>query len=268
MAKKGEVLDGRYEILALVGKGDFSQTWLALDKRLNKPWAIKEFEKRVSDSVLAECDLMNMLNHSGIPHIVDKLERENSIYIVMDYIEGDVLTNLLKSGPQSEESVMEWAKQLCDILAYLHRQTPPIIYRDMKPANIMLTPEGEIKLIDFGIARQYKEGKLADTMVLGTPGYASPEHMGSRQTDARSDIFTLGMTMHHLITGVDPRPADYRYAPIRQWNSKLSKSMEAIIDKCTAVRPEDRYQNCKELRYDLEQEIVKRKKGKKVSFFR
>ena len=94
---------------------------------------------------------------------------------------------------------MEWAKQLCDILAYLHRQTPPIIYRDMKPANIMLTPEGEIKLIDFGIARQYKEGKLADTMVLGTPGYASPEHMGSRQTDARSDIFTLGMTMHHFL---------------------------------------------------------------------
>ena len=134
----------------------------------------------MSDSVLAECDLMKKLNHSAIPHIVDKLEGENSIYIVMDYIEGDVLANLLKSGPQPEESVVEWAKQLCDILAYLHHQTPPIIYRDMRPANIMLTPEGEIKLIDFGIAREYKEGKLADTLVLGALGYASTEHRGSR----------------------------------------------------------------------------------------
>ena len=97
-----------------------------------------------------------------------------------------------------------WAMQLCDALSYLHSQNPPIIYRDMKPANVMLKPEGNIKIIDFGIAREYKEQNLADTTVLGTKGYAPPEQY-SGQTDPRSDIFALGMTMHHLLTGMDPR---------------------------------------------------------------
>ena len=153
-------------------------------------------------------------------------------------------------GAQSEEVVIDWAKQICDTLGYLHSQKPPIIYRDMKPANIMLKPEGNLKIIDFGISREYKEQNLADTTILGTKGYAPPEQFGSRQTDPRSDIYALGMTMHHLVTGVDPKKNDY--VPIRQWNPELSDGLEIIIDKCVQMDPNDRYQNCNELMYDLD----------------
>ena len=122
----------------------------------------------------------------------------------------------------------------------------------MKPANLMLKPEGEygiIKIIDFGIAREFKDKNLADTTVLGTRGYASPEHYAGH-TDVRSDIFSLGMTMHHLLTGVDPRKGD-QYASVRNWNPELSEGIEIIVDKCVQPAPENRYQNCDELLRDL-----------------
>lgn len=261
MAEIGSVIDGKYEILKQIGKGGMSFVYLSMDKRLNKQWAVKEIRKKengknnevVINSLVAEANLMKRLDHPALPRIVDIIDNGTTIYVIMDYIEGESLDKiLLEYGAHSEEIVIEWAKQLCDALEYLHSQKPPIIYRDMKPANIMLKPEGNIKLIDFGIAREYKEQNLADTTVLGTRGYASPEHYGSRQTDARSDIFTLGMTLHHLLTGIDPRPDDYIYASVRQWNPELSDGIEAIIDKCTAIDPENRYQNCSQLMYDLE----------------
>ena len=216
---------------------------------------------------------MKRLDHPALPRIVDIIEDRETIYVVMDYIEGESLDRiLLEDGPQPQERVIEWAKELCDVLGYLHRQKPPIIYRDMKPANVMLKPEGNLKVIDFGIAREYKEANLADTTVLGTRGYAPPEQHGSRQTDARSDIYSLGMTMHHLLTGIDPKPADYMYMPIREWNSELSSGLERVIDKCTALDPEDRYQNCNELMYALEHyeeedESYKSKQKKKRNVF-
>lgn len=261
MTEIGSVIDGKYEILKQIGKGGMSVVYLAMDKRLNKQWAVKEIRKKgngkndevIVNSLLAEANLMKRLDHPSLPRIVDIIDSGTTIYVVMDYIEGESLDKiLLEYGAQPEDLVIDWAKQICDALGYLHLQKPAIIYRDMKPANIMLKPEGNLKVIDFGIAREYKEQNLADTTVLGTKGYASPEHYGARQTDARSDIFTLGMTLHHLLTGVDPRPADYLYASVRQWNPELSDGIEAIIDKCTAIDPEDRYQNCSELMYDLE----------------
>ncbi|GFP74229.1 serine/threonine protein kinase [Clostridium fungisolvens] len=281
MADIGFVVDGKYEILKQIGKGGMSIVYLAMDKRLNKQWAVKEIRKKgngkndevIVNSLLAEANLMKRLDHPALPRIVDIIDNGTTIYVVMDYIEGESLDKiLLQYGAQPEDLVIEWAKQLCDALGYLHAQKPPIIYRDMKPANIMLKPEGNLKLIDFGIAREYKEQNLADTTVLGTKGYASPEHYGSRQTDARSDIFTLGMTLHHLLTGIDPRPADYMYASIRQWNPQLSDGVEAIIDKCTAIDPEYRYQSCSELMYDLEHPDLitkdfKKKQKRKLRLF-
>lgn len=263
MAKIGTVIDGKYEILKQIGKGGMSTVYLAMDKRLNKQWAVKEISRKgvgknneeIVNEVPPDAEMMKKLDHPAIPTIVDIIDDKTSpyIYVVMDYVEGESLDKVLDEyGAQPQDLVIDWAKQICDAFAYLHSQKPPIIYRDMKPANVMLKPEGNIKIIDFGIAREYKEANLADTTVLGTKGYASPEHYGSRQTDARSDIYTIGMTMHHLLTGVDPRPADYIYAPIRQWNPELSGGLERIIDKCVSPDPKDRYQSCNELLYALE----------------
>ncbi len=259
MTEIGTVIDGKYEVLREIGRGGMSVVYLAMDTHLNKQWAVKEIRKKgsgkndeiVVNSLLAEANMMKRLDHPSLPRIVDIIDNGVTIYVVMDYIEGESLDKILNEyGAQSEEMVIGWAKQLCDALGYLHSQKPPIIYRDMKPANVMLKPEGNIKIIDFGIAREYKEQNLADTTVLGTKGYAPPEQY-SGQTDARSDIFALGMTMHHLLTGVDPRSGE-AYAPVRQWNPELSEGIEIIIDRCVEPAAENRYQSCADLLYDLE----------------
>lgn len=236
-----------------------SVVYLARDNKLNKQWAVKEIRKVGSgkkdeiivNSLLAEANLMKRLDHPALPRIVDIIDTGNTIYVIMDFIEGQSLDKILKEyGAQPEEQVINWAKQICDALSYLHSQKPPIIYRDMKPANIMLKDEGNIKIIDFGIAREYKDQSLADTTVLGTKGYAPPEQY-SGQTDQRSDIYALGMTMHHLLTGVDPHKGE-AYAPVRLWNPDLSEGIDAIIDKCVQPAAEHRYQTCADLLYDLE----------------
>lgn len=257
----GTVIDGKYIILEQIGKGGMSVVYLAIDNRLNKKWAVKEIKKilqsedksAAANRLITEAEFMKRLDHPTLPGIVDIIESEDELYVVMDYIEGESLDKVLKKyGAQPEEKVIGWAVQLCGVLGYLHSLDPPIIYRDMKPANIMLKPDGNIKVIDLGIAREYKENSMMDTTVLGTAGYAAPEQYGSRQTDSRSDIYALGMTLHHLITGIDPRNPDYEYAPVRQWVPGLSEGVEIIIDKCTALLPENRYQSCNELMYDLE----------------
>lgn len=279
MAEIGSVIDGKYEILREIGHGGMSVVYLAMDTHLNKQWVVKEIKKKGSgkndeiivNSLLAEANLMKRLDHAALPRIVDIIDNGVTIYVVMDYIEGESLDKILNEyGAQPEELVIGWAMQLCDALAYLHAQKPPIIYRDMKPANIMLKPEGNIKIIDFGIAREYKEQSLADTTVLGTKGYAPPEQY-SGQTDARSDIFALGMTMHHLLTGIDPRSGE-AYAPVRMWNPELSEGIELIIDKCVEPAPENRYQNCSDLLYDLEHPDLitrgyKKRQKRKVAAF-
>ena len=259
MTEIGTIIDGKYQILKEIGRGGMSVVYLAMDTHLNKQWAVKEIRKKgsgkndeiVVNSLLAEANMMKRLDHPALPRIVDIIDNGVTIYVVMDYIEGESLDKILNEfGAQPEDKVVEWAMQIADALSYLHGQKPPIIYRDMKPANVMLKPEGNIKIIDFGIAREYKEQNLADTTVLGTKGYAPPEQY-SGQTDPRSDIYALGMTMHHLLTGVDPRNGE-AYASVRQWNPEVSEGVEIIIDRCVQPAAENRYQNCTDLIYDLE----------------
>lgn len=259
MTHVGTVIEGKYEILKEIGRGGMSVVYLANDTHLNRNWAVKEVRKKgngkndeiVVNSLLAEANMVKRLDHPALPRIVDIIDNGSTIYIVMDFIEGESLDKILNEyGAQPEDKVIEWAMQICDVLSYLHSQKPPIIYRDMKPANLMLKPNGNISIIDFGIAREYKEQNLADTTVLGTKGYAPPEQY-SGQTDPRSDIFALGMTMHHLLTGIDPRNGE-PYAPVRQWNPELSEGIEAIINKCVEPAAENRYQSCAELLVDLQ----------------
>ncbi|MBQ4260112.1 MAG: serine/threonine protein kinase [Lachnospiraceae bacterium] len=276
MLEIGSLVDGKYKILNKVGQGGMSVVYLAMNEKANKQWAVKEVRKdgvldfeSVKQGLVAETDILKKLNHPNLPSIIDVIDQDDSFIIIMDYIQGNSLNRALDEfGAQPQELVIDWAKQLCDVLGYLHSRTPAIIYRDMKPANVMLKPDGNVMLIDFGTAREYKEKNLADTTCLGTVGYAAPEQFGGMgQTDARTDIYCLGATLYHLVTGMNPCEPPYEIKPIREINPTLSSGLERIIQKCTQRNPEDRYQSCAELMYALEhyEEIddIHRKKQKK-----
>ena len=261
MLEIGSIIDGKYKILNKIGQGGMSVVYLAMNERANKQWAIKEVRKDgvkdydvVRQGLIAETDILKRLNHPHLPSIIDVIDRDDTFLIVMDYIEGKSLDHWLKKdGAQPQEKVVEWAKQICDVLGYLHSRKPPIIYRDLKPANVMLKPDGQIMIIDFGTAREFKETSIEDTSCLGTQGYAAPEQYGGHgQTDARTDIYTLGATMYHLLTGHNASLPPYEMYPIRRWNPALSSGLEKIVLKCTQRNPNDRYQNCAELMYALE----------------
>lgn len=262
MAEVGKVINNKYEILKLIGKGGMSRVYLAMDTNIHKPWAVKEIDKTVKDknneviiqSAIAEANLIKELDHNAIVRIVDIIDEPDKIFIIEDYIEGETLNSIvLRDGAQPQEKVIEWAIQICSALEYLHTRKPPIIYRDMKPANVMLKPEGNVKIIDFGIAREYKEQNNEDTKCLGTKGYAAPEQFGGKgQTDARTDVYCLGVTLYYLVTGMNPCEPPYEIYPIRHWNPKLSSGLEAIILKCTRPNPNDRFQSCAELNYALQ----------------
>lgn len=257
----GSVIDGKYKILNKIGQGGMSVVYLAMNEKANKQWAIKEIRKDgvkdfqvVKQSLIVETDLLKKLDHPNLPSIVDIIEDDNTFLIVMDYVEGRSLEKELEEyGAQRQDKVIEWAKQLCDVLIYLHSRKPPIIYRDLKPENIMLRPDGKVMLIDFGTAREFKERNVSDTVCLGTVGYAAPEQFGGQgQTDARTDIYGLGATLFHLLTGQSPCEPPYEMRPIREIRPELSSGLEKIILKCVEKDPAQRYQSCEELLYDIE----------------
>ena len=255
----GKTVDGKYEVLKLIGRGGFYTTYLVRNIHVNKAWAMKVCDKKnrhysptMRENILTEPYMMQKLDHPAIPKVVDIIEDEESLFIVRDYIEGETLETIVKMyGAQPADKVIEWGKQMCSALGYLHSQNPPLIYRDMKPANVILKPDGAIKFIDFGIMRAYKPNQSSDTCCLGTKGYAAPEQFGGSQTDARTDIFGLGMTMFRLVTGVDPIEPPYEIKPICMINPSLPKGLEYIISKCIQPNPNERYQSCDELMADL-----------------
>lgn len=263
MLQVGALVDNKYKILSEVGHGGMSVVYLAINERANKTWAVKEVRKdgvcdfeAVKQGLVVETDMLKKLDHPFLPSIIDVIDTDDSFLIVMDYIEGKSLQSVLKnSGAQAQELVVKWGIQLCDVLGYLHSREPSIIYRDMKPANVMLRPNGDITLIDFGTAREFKNRSMVeDTTCLGTRGYAAPEQFGGRgQTDPRTDIYCLGATMYHLITGHSPAEPPYEIKPLSYWDPAFYGSgIEQIIAKCCQQDPQHRYQSCAELMYDLE----------------
>lgn len=250
-----EVIAGKYELLKEVGRGASSRVYLARDLRLNKNWAVKRFLKEglfqgydFENKLLVEAELMKNLDHPALPRIVDILEEDDSWYIVMDYVEGETLKSYLNTyGPCDQNQAVSWGLEILSVLSYLHSQDPPVIYRDMKPGNIIVQPNGSLKVIDFGIARTYKTGKNEDTAALGTAAYAAPEQFDkdngtSCQTDQRTDIYNFGVTLYVMLTNRVPRPPCFALQPVREIDPGISSGIEYIIEKCTRPEPADRFQ--------------------------
>lgn len=251
-----KILNDTYEIKSLIGKGGMSTVYLAEHVRLHTRWAVKEVRKDQAArfDFLAESNILKRLQHPMLPRIVDIFETPENVYIVEDFVNGITLDELLsRQGRVDEEQGLQWFQELCSVLDYLHNQQPhPIIYRDMKPSNIMLQPDGTLKLIDFGIAREFKQDSNGDTTYIGTRGYAAPEQFGKAQTDARTDIYGLGVTMYHLLTGKSPYDPPYQFVPARQLAPALSRGVEYILGKCVQAEPADRYQSVKALLEDID----------------
>lgn len=252
----GDVLEDRYEILREIGRGGLSNVYLASDRRVTRFYAIKQLRSDIDihtskalDVLRAEVRIMQQLNHDTIPKVFDVIERQDSFIIVMEYINGCALHTLLdKHGPFPEDQVLSFARQVALALDHMHDRPAPIIHRDIKPANLMLKPDGQLKLIDFGTARIHKPGVFADTICLGTIGFAAPEQFGGAgQTDPRTDIYNLGVTLHQLVTGKSPTEPPYEILPIRQIKPELSRGLELLIEKCIRKEPDARYQSAKEL---------------------
>lgn len=297
----GRIIDNKYEILTLIGRGGMSYVWLCRDKRLNKMWAVKEFRPSSISSqsaanrqgILDEANFIKRLDYPAIPRVVDIIDTGASIYVVMDFIDGTALSKALRQQqePFEQERVIEWGIQLCDVLQYLHDGPPPdgypVVYRDMKPANIMLRDDDTVKVIDFGISMELMPSGPSDVRVIGTPGYGAPEQVDGEihktvPVDTRADIYSLGATLYSLVTGHVPRlhkdetgkqTTDFEMRPIREWNGQLSEGLEHIISKATQRDPVDRYQTAAEMRYDLEhyQELTQEYRAvqkKKIDGFR
>ena len=265
MLTPGTILQGRYHIVRTLGVGGMGAVYLAQDMRLaNKPVAVKEMipdptatpaeQAQAQQQFQWEASTLASLHHPNLPRVSDYFTEGGKHYLVMDYIEGETLEEITNRtvGFLLERQVLNWAMQLCDVLTYLHSRQPPVIFRDLKPGNIMVDRSGTVKLIDFGIARVFKPGKKTDTLRMGTIGYAPPEqHAGKGQTDTRSDIYSLGATLHHLLTKRDPAQTPFSFPSVRSLNSAVSPHVEAAVMKALAHDRIHRFQTALQMKQVL-----------------
>ncbi len=258
------LLNNRYLIIQKIGQGGMGAVYKASDTRLGqKVVAVKELSassvtdpnerQQARQAFEQEARMLAQLSHPNLPRVTDYFHEGGKQYLVMDFIDGQTLEQALAAsgGPLDVEQIVGWAVQLCDVLEYLHGQQPAVIFRDLKPANIMLDRSGQIKLIDFGIARHFKPGKASDTASFGTAGYAPPEQYGKGQTDARSDIYALGATLHHLLTGRDPADKPFNFAAVRSLNPKVPTAVEQAIMKAVEQDPANRWGSAGEMKRAL-----------------
>lgn len=256
-----KILNGRYEVLKIIHTAGMANVYLVEDSNLNKQWCLKEIIKSEAGknmveyhSILREANIMKSLNHSSIPRIVTIEEEDDSLFIVMDFVDGlSVKKWLDKKGRVDQNIAVSWMKQVCGVMIYLHNRKNPIIYRDMKPDNIMIQSDGNIKVLDFGISEIITEDNKVIKEALGTKGFAAPEQRKRGMTyDLRSDIFAMGRTMYYMLTGLNPSAFKDDLLPLREVNSGISVGLEKIVYKCMMENPKDRYQNVEELLYDLQ----------------
>jgi serine/threonine protein kinase len=266
----GTVLNDRYEVVKRIGGGGMGSVYQARDKRLSdRLCAVKEMlqtstddahRKKAVEDFLRESQVLASLDHPSVPTIFDYFIESGRYYLVMYYIQGrDLEAEMNRRGGRVDElTVTQWGLQTCDVLDYLHNQNPPIIYRDLKPANLMLDDKrSKVMLIDFGIAR-FVAPTVKGVTAIGTMGYAPPE-LFSGKVEPRSDIYSLGATLFHMITASDPQDNpllifDFSKHPRpRQINPKISQEMDEILVRMVAYKPEERWGSAGELKRVLEE---------------
>ena len=261
----------RYEVLGVLGTGGMGCVYKVLDHQQGgMVLAIKELrpgklsEEKSREALVQfqiEAQILARLTHPNLPKVYDYFSLTGAYYIVMEYIKGSTLEEVLaarQGKPVDEKLALSWALQICRAMHFLSVQRPrPIVFRDLKPANIMISRDNRIKLIDFGIARFFKEDKQEDTYVYGTPGYAAPEQYGTGQTDVRSDIFSLGATLHHCITGRNPAENPLDFPEPRTLNPRLSSETAALIRTALAPDIEKRFQSALEMKFAVQKVLLK-----------
>lgn len=250
---KDFIIGGKYKVIECIGEGGMGKVYKVEYGKLKIIAALKEINKKKIKNIdfMAEPTLLKELSHFHIPRIIDIEETEDYFYIIMDYIDGiDLRKKLNSEGKFSEERVVKWAKQITSALAYLHSQNPPIIYRDMKPDNIMLNKNDDTYLIDFGISKKISELNSKKDGAM-TRRFAAPEQLKLGYTDEKSDIYSLGVTLFFLVTGIRPEE-NMKFDNIRSIDKNISQGLEYIIKKSTSFNPKDRYSSAKEMLLDIE----------------
>jgi len=287
----GTILDAKFKIVQVLGEGGMGTVYKveqvgkpgyfrAVKELLINPNTTEEERKSAIERFDKEIDLLFNLKHPRIPSLILSFQERGNYYFVMEFVPGRTLEKLLEDsrGPLDEEQVIKWMMQVCEALSYIHSRTPPIVLRDLKPGNIMVAPDGNVQLIDFGIARRFDPNKRTNTENLGTISYASPEHLGSItapgqkrsaqnpgklvQTDARSDIYSLGATMYHLLTNQEPEPIQTppsgsilaKNPRLRtvQVGNRVVCPVEQVIIKAMQQEPANRFQSADAMRMALQ----------------
>lgn len=252
-----DILSSRYRISDILGRGGMGTVYLAEDLKLRgKQWAIKEtiLENHDFQRFIDEAEILVQLNHPYLPNVIDYIQpdEQGTSYLVMDYVKGHTLQHIFdrKNRRMDSRLVVKYALQICELFEYLHHgQSIPIIYRDLKPSNIMIDESDNVRIIDFGIARSFKEGKQTDTVQLGTIGFAAPEQFEEQQTDHRTDLYTLGAVMYYLLSR-----GKYYYVTQKRLDeieSSVPQDLTLIINKLLRKSPYDRYQKASDVKRDL-----------------
>jgi serine/threonine protein kinase len=259
----GALLNGRYRILRVIGKGGMGTVYQAEHVRLDMVLAVKEVRApQTADAdyqaLLEQCEhearFLVRLQHPNLPKVTDAFLEDDRFYVVMEYIEGVTLEARERAagpGGLPVARVVDWGLQIADVLSYLHAQESPIIFRDLKPANVMVQADGRVRLIDFGIARRFQPGAVKDTTLLGSVGYSPPEQFGRHQTDVRTDIYAFGATLHNLLTGRDPSHSPFKFASVNTLNPAVPEPLSRLIDHCLRLDADARPSSISEVAAEL-----------------
>ena len=257
----GEMLLQKYEVIALLGRGTQGEVLLVRDSNLDRLAAVKvcyvredavQREEEPEEQMLKEARLLKELEHPYLPAVYDFFQEDGKCCLAMEYVEGITLrAYLMKNRAVPVEQAIKWAVSLCEVLSYLHGRGQEVVYRDLKPENIMIRPDGSIKLIDLGGALCYADGIRGTGFLAGTPGYCPHEQWKEKRGDITWDIYSLGVVLHEMLTGIHPSGMSCTHLPIRGYDKSLPRGLERVVAVCTAPKKEDRYQTMEQVKEAL-----------------